>query len=171
MTSLSENMNLFGFEIKVVFLVSDEEILAYSWHYTEDKARRHMEKIVDFHGLKGEMKMSSRLEKWLERKIKKVVIEGKRFTLPDFEYKNRKVYEKIMDIPKGSTTTYSQIAKIARVKYTNLLITLMRNPFQVLIPCHRLLTKSGSLMGFYPLGKEVKRKLLEIEGLKCHVDI
>ncbi|MGQ4833914.1 MAG: MGMT family protein [Candidatus Asgardarchaeia archaeon] len=40
----------------------------------------------------------------------------------------------------------------------------MRNPFQIQIPCHRLLTNKGSLFGFYPPGKEVKRKLLEIEG-------
>jgi len=47
-----------------------------------------------------------------------------------------------------------------------IIIKKVRNPFQVLIPSHRLLTKSNSLKGFYPLGIEVKRKLLEIEGAK-----
>ena len=44
-------------------------------------------------------------------------------------------------------------------------MALMRNPLQVLIPCHRLLTKKGTLMGFYPLDKDVKRRLLELEGV------
>jgi len=102
MIIFSDGMNLFGFEIKVVFLVSDEDILAFSWHYTEDKARRHMEKIIDFHGLEGEISRDPELEEWLERRVREVVIEGKRFTLPDFEYRNRRVYKEIMDIPRGS---------------------------------------------------------------------
>jgi len=72
-------------------------------------------------------------------------------------YKNKKVYEVLTKIPKGKTMTYSELANKLGVKYTEVLITLMRNPFQVLIPCHRLLTKKKTLMGFYPLGKEVKK--------------
>ena len=81
------------------------------------------------------------------------------------EYKT--LYEGLIKIPKGKTMTYSELATRSGVKYTEVLITLMRNPFQVLIPCHRLLTQKGTLMGFYPLGKEVKKRLLEIEGIRC----
>ena len=75
------------------------------------------------------------------------------------------VYEKLVRIPRGKTITYSDLAKMCRVKYTEALMALMRNPLQVLIPCHRLLTKKGTLMGFYPLDKDVKRGLLELEGV------
>ena len=61
-----------------------------------------MEKIIDFHGLEGEISRDPELEEWLERRVREVVIEGKRFALPDFEYRNRRVYEEIMDIPRGS---------------------------------------------------------------------
>lgn len=161
-------MELYGFKVKVVFFVCNDEVLAYGWHYEKKKAIKHLEKILEFHELEnGEIKSSVQLENWLKTEIKGVVERGLSFKLPpEVHYKNRLVYENIIKIPKGSTMTYAQIAKISGIKYTELLITLMRNPFQVLIPCHRLLTNKGSLMGFYPLGKEVKRRLLEVEREK-----
>lgn len=158
-------MELYGFKIKVVFLREKDDILAYSWHYTREKAVNHLRKIMDYHNLKGEVVESEVFELWLAEEIKKVVEKGKKFVLPDFNYRNRVLYEEIMKIPKGKTETYSKISKRAGIKFTEMLVALMRNPFQVLIPCHRLLTNKRTLFGFYPLGVEVKRKLLEIEGV------
>lgn len=148
-------MDLYGY---------NDEVLAYAWHYDEKRALKHLKKIVEFHNLKGKAKRSIELENWLKKKINDVVIRGIKFSMPNFEYRNRTVYENIIKIPKGKTATYAQIARVSKVKYTEMLITLMRNPFQILIPCHRLLTNKGSLFGFYPLGKKVKKRLLEIEG-------
>ncbi|KYH36724.1 MAG: O-6-methylguanine DNA methyltransferase [Candidatus Bathyarchaeota archaeon B24] len=159
-------MNLYGFEVKVVFLVNANIVLAYAWHYDEKRALNHLNKIKKFHNLKGYVKKSNKLEAWLKKKIEETVIDGMEFDLPEFNYKNKLVYENIIKISKGKTATYAQIAKKSKVKYTELLATLMKNPFQVLIPCHRLLTNKGTLFGFYPLGKEVKRKLLELEGVR-----
>ena len=157
-------MDLYGFEVEVIFLVSDNKILAYSWHYDGKKALRHLKKIMEFHDLDGEVKKSDKLERWLKKKIDDVVMRGSTFQLPDFDYRNKIVYESITKIPKGKTATYAQVAKMSGVRFTEMLITLMRNPFQVLVPCHRLLTNKGTLFGFHPLGVEVKRELLEIEG-------
>ncbi|MDR1047322.1 MAG: MGMT family protein, partial [Treponema sp.] len=38
------------------------------------------------------------------------------------------------------------------------------NPISILIPCHRVIGKSGNLTG-YAGGIEVKIKLLELEGI------
>lgn len=157
-------MELFGFKVNVVFLTKKDNIFAYAWHYSKEKAIKHLNKIAEYHGLKGKVKESKEMEKWLKNKIEEVVINGKKFEMPAFEYKNKNVYKAIINIPKGKTSTYSEISKTSGVKYQEVLISLMRNPFQILIPCHRLLTKKGTLMGFYPLGREVKRKILEIEG-------
>jgi len=159
-------MELFGFKVKVVFLISNNDVLAYSWHYTDRKALKHMEKIIEFHNLSGKIMESAKLEKWLKEKLEDVIIGEEKFSLPEFNYANKRVYEEILKIRKGEILTYSDIAKYSGIKFPQLLITLMRNPFQILIPCHRLLTKKGTLMGFYPLGIEVKKKLLEIEGIK-----
>jgi len=159
-------MELFGFKVKVVFLISNNDVLAYSWHYTDRKALKHIEKIIEFHNLSGKIMESAKLEKWLKEKLEDVIIGEEKFSLPEFNYANKRVYEEILKIRKGEILTYSDIAKYSGIKFPQLLITLMRNPFQILIPCHRLLTKKGALMGFYPLGIEVKKKLLEIEGIK-----
>ena len=159
-------MELFGFKVKVVFLISNNDVLAYSWHYTDRKALKHIEKIIEFHNLSGKIMESAKLEKWLKEKLEDVIIGEEKFSLPEFNYANKRVYEEILKIRKGEILTYSDIAKYSGIKFPQFLITLMRNPFQILIPCHRLLTKKGTLMGFYPLGIEVKKKLLEIEGIK-----
>ncbi len=159
-------MDICGLEVEVVFLVDEEIVLAYAWHHDEKRALNHLEKIRKFHDLGGEIRKSEELEEWLKRKVEETVLKGARFSLPNVNYRNRSVYENILKIPRGKTATYAQIAKESNVKYAELLVTLMRNPFQVLIPCHRLVTSKGTLFGFYPLGKEVKRKLLELEGVK-----
>ena len=148
-------MDLYGFEVEVVFLIHNDEVLAYAWHYDERRALKHLKKIMEYHNLKGKIKKSIEFEKWLKEEVDKVVVKGAKFTLPDFEYQNRFVYENIIKIPRSKIATYAQIARISSVKYT-----------EMLKACHRLLTNKGSLFGYYPLGKEVKRKLLEIEGVR-----
>jgi len=157
-------MNLFGYRVSVVFLTRRDEVLGYAWHYSREKALRHLSKIMEYHCLDGEIKEAEWLENWLQKKLDEVVIDGNEFKLPEFNYRNKRVYEEIMKIPKGKTATYSEIARNSGVRHAEVLSCLMRNPFQILIPCHRLLTKRRTLMGFYPLGIEVKRKLLRIEG-------
>ncbi len=158
-------MDLFGFEVNVLFLVQDNVVVAYGWHFNKDKARKHLGKIKEYHALGGRIIKSESLEVWLEERLRGVVIGGEKFNLPDIDYTNRKVYERIIEIPRGKMATYSEIARLSGVRFTEMLVTLTRNPFQVLIPCHRLLTNKGTLMGFYPLGTRVKRKLLELEGV------
>jgi len=41
---------------------------------------------------------------------------------------------------------------------------LSRNPVPLLIPCHRVVRRDGSLGQFNMGGPEVKRRLLELEG-------
>ncbi len=156
-------MNFYGFEVEVAFLVHEGRILAYAWHYDEKKALKHLKRISKFHDLEGEVKRSGKLETWLKERVDDVVLRGKKFKLPDISYRDRSVYERIIGVPRGETATYSQVARELGISYAELLKTLMKNPFQVLIPCHRLVTNRGTLFGFYPLGKEVKKRLLELE--------
>jgi len=154
-----------GVDVVIKYLITNNVVSAYSWHYTEDKALSHLRNIMEYHNLNGKIIESEKFDKWLLKELKNVVEKGKRFKLPSFSYKNMGVYEKLVRIPRGETITYSDLAKMCRVKYTEALMALMRNPLQVLIPCHRLLTKKGTLMGFYPLDKDVKRRLRELEGV------
>ena len=42
---------------------------------------------------------------------------------------------------------------------------LARNPFPIIVPCHRVVAANGALLGFSaPGGLETKRRMLELEG-------
>ena len=157
---------ILGITVVVRFLVGSGGVLAYAWHRDEGRAIRHLRKIEEYHSLEGEEVESEELEEWLAGWLRRVVLGGETFSLPDHPYRGVEAYRELLKVRKGETITYGELARRSGLPYREVLMALMRNPFQVLIPCHRLLTKTGSLMGFYPLGVEVKRRLLELEGVR-----
>ena len=78
-----------------------------------------------------------------------------------------KVWEALMRIPTGYVTTYSNIAKsVENPKAVRAVGTAVgRNPISFIIPCHRVLRKSGKLGGYH-WGTPVKRALLAYEGAR-----
>jgi methylated-DNA-[protein]-cysteine S-methyltransferase len=82
----------------------------------------------------------------------------------------RRVYDVARTIPPGQTLTYGQIA--ARLGDPLLARdvgqALGRNPFPIVVPCHRVLAAGGKLGGFSaPGGVATKQRLLAIE--QAHV--
>jgi len=71
----------------------------------------------------------------------------------------------VADIPYGETRTYKDIAEtISRPKaYRFVGTTLAKNPFPILIPCHRIVKSDGSV-GQFGGGSEQKRKMIELEA-------
>ena len=81
----------------------------------------------------------------------------------------RDVYAAARRIPPGSTATYGEIARaIGRTDpeaARDVGAALARNPFPIVVPCHRVLGANGKLTGFSaPGGLETKRRMLELEG-------
>jgi AraC family transcriptional regulator of adaptative response/methylated-DNA-[protein]-cysteine methyltransferase len=76
-----------------------------------------------------------------------------------------KVWEALLSIPSGHVTTYSDIAKaIGNPKAVRAVGTAVgRNPVSWLIPCHRVLRKTGALGGYH-WGLPVKRAILAYES-------
>ncbi|MFM7330736.1 MAG: methylated-DNA--[protein]-cysteine S-methyltransferase [Brachymonas sp.] len=76
------------------------------------------------------------------------------------------VWQALLRIPMGGSTTYGAIAqqinKPAAVRAVGAAVG--RNPIGILVPCHRVLGKDGSLTG-YAGGLERKSRLLQIEGV------
>ena len=72
-------------------------------------------------------------------------------------------------IPRGSISTYSRIARhIGSPKAARAVgNALATNPFPLVIPCHRAVRSDGSLGG-YQGGFEMKKRLLEMEGVIFH---
>ena len=76
----------------------------------------------------------------------------------------KKVYRCVLQIPFGQVRTYEWVArKIGRPKAVRAVGTALRkNPFTLLVPCHRVVKKSGDI-GDYSSGKRRKRKLITLE--------
>jgi methylated-DNA-[protein]-cysteine S-methyltransferase len=77
----------------------------------------------------------------------------------------RVVLRTVATVPHGTTRTYGQIAaQIGRPKACRFVgTTLARNPFPVVIPCHRIVRADGS-PGSFSGGTELKRRMLALEG-------
>ena len=75
------------------------------------------------------------------------------------------VWREISRIPYGETRTYSDIAEaLGNAKAVRAVgAACSKNPTVLLIPCHRVVGKNGSLTGFVG-GIDLKRKLLNLEG-------
>ncbi len=77
-----------------------------------------------------------------------------------------KVYKRLLQVPKGKVTTYGELAKAVGLKNGQRVIgTIMRkNPFPVIVPCHRVVKSDGKIGG-YVYGKRVKSRMLVNEGI------
>ena len=78
----------------------------------------------------------------------------------------RRVLSETAGIPFGETRTYAEMATLAGSPraFRAAGSALGANPIPIIVPCHRVLRKGGALGG-YGGGLEVKRQLLEIEGV------
>jgi methylated-DNA-[protein]-cysteine S-methyltransferase len=84
--------------------------------------------------------------------------------VPAFE---REVYAAAREIAPGRTATYGDIAKrIGRPGQAREVgVALARNPFAIVVPCHRVVAANGKTGGFSAGGGvDTKLKLLSIEG-------
>ena len=85
-------------------------------------------------------------------------------SIPAFE---RDVYVAAREIPAGATKTYGEIAKrIGRpTQAREVGVALAKNPFAIVVPCHRVVAANGKAGGFSAGGGvTTKLKLLGIEG-------
>ena len=77
----------------------------------------------------------------------------------------RAVWNALLNIAPGRTTTYGEIARELGVPSASRAVgaAVGRNPVSIIVPCHRVVGSSGSLTG-YAGGLDRKRSLLRIES-------
>jgi methylated-DNA-[protein]-cysteine S-methyltransferase len=83
---------------------------------------------------------------------------------------DQRVYQATREIPRGKTLTYDEIA--VRLKASGAVRSvaqaIARNPFVIVVPCHRVLESGGYADKISPHGGIIsKRRLLSIEGTPC----
>lgn len=81
---------------------------------------------------------------------------------------NASIYRTLRAVPRGTTVTYGDLAKrlgqpgAARAVG----MAMGRNPWPVIVPCHRVLASGQKIGGFSaPGGTATKEKLLSLEGV------
>ena len=69
------------------------------------------------------------------------------------------------EIPRGWVSTYKRIADHLKIKNGARVVgnALAKDPFPIIIPCHRVIGKNGKLVG-YSAGIWRKKYLLELEN-------
>ena len=79
----------------------------------------------------------------------------------------QKVYKKLLEVPKGKVTTYGELANAVGLTNGQRAIgrIMNKNPFPVIVPCHRVIKSDGKIGG-YAYGQDVKSNMLSKEGIK-----
>jgi methylated-DNA-[protein]-cysteine S-methyltransferase len=90
-----------------------------------------------------------------------------RLDMTDVRPFDGRVYDFTRTIPRGETLTYGEVA--AKLKASgaahSVAQALARNPFMLIVPCHRVLEAGGYADRISPNGGSIsKRRLLSIEG-------
>ncbi len=84
--------------------------------------------------------------------------------VPSFD---RRVYDVVREIPPGSTLSYGEVAKRLGEPGSAREVgeALARNPYAIVVPCHRVVAADGKIGGFSATGGvATKLRLLSIEG-------
>ncbi len=76
----------------------------------------------------------------------------------------KKVYAVLLTIPPGEVRSYAWLArKVGKPRHARAIGQILkRNPWPLLVPCHRIVKSNGELGG-YALGARAKKSILELE--------
>lgn len=77
----------------------------------------------------------------------------------------KKVYTVVKKIPAGEIRAYAWVAGKAGAPGAARAVgsALNKNPFPIIVPCHRVVNAGGS-PGGYAFGADLKKQLLELEN-------
>jgi len=69
-------------------------------------------------------------------------------------------------VPHGKITTYNELSKSIGLENGQRLVgqIMKKNPFPVIIPCHRVIKSNGDIGG-YLFGIDIKKNMLRKEGI------
>lgn len=96
---------------------------------------------------------------------KKSIFKKEMLHLNLSEFQKRVLLE-VMKIPYGKIKTYKQVSEAIDSKaYRAVGTAIAKNPFPLIIPCHRVVRTDLDIGGFYE-GPFMKKEILQNEGIK-----
>lgn len=148
-----------------IMLAADGQALTGLWF----EGQKYFAAKLDPNHEEKNLPVFDRAEQWLA-----MYFNGKepdftpRFSLKGTSFQ-KEVWETLLAVPFGQTTTYAEIAKgiakrrgLASMSAQAAGNAVAHNPISLIIPCHRVLGSDGSLTG-YAGGLEKKEWLLAME--------
>lgn len=160
-----QTVSYYNSPIGKILLASDEQGLIGLWLDTD----RYYGDNLDKEYSEGGNKYLASAKKWLD-----IYFQGKE---PDFTPQlhligtdfQKRVWQALLKIPYGMTTTYKDIAVQAAKDKDHLPIratggAIGRNHICIIIPCHRVVGANHNLTG-YGGGIDKKIQLLKLEGV------
>ncbi len=148
-------------ELGSITLASDGENLTGLWF---EGQKYYLGNLKAEPAVRDDLEIFKTAKKWLDNyfagnnpgiKDIKIAPQGTEF--------QKKVWKELLKIPYGEVITYGDIAKALNNKSGQAVGGAVgHNPISIIIPCHRVVGKNGSLTG-YAGGMDKKRRLLEIE--------
>ncbi|SLC86236.1 O-6-methylguanine DNA methyltransferase [Mycobacteroides abscessus subsp. abscessus] len=163
------NANILSTPIGRMISLSDSNYLYLLEFMDRRGLEKEIEKLRNKHNARiipGNTSINDKLEEQLEYYFKK---ELKEFTIPLFKEGSpfqKKVWDILISIPPGKTTSYQEIAN--KLGNKNLVRAVGNangaNQISILIPCHRVINANGDLGG-YGGGFERKEYLLSLEKI------
>jgi len=77
-----------------------------------------------------------------------------------------RVYKKLLEVPPGMVTTYGELAKAVGLRNGQRAIgrIMNKNPYPVIVPCHRVIKSNGKIGG-YAWGEMIRTNMLSKEGI------
>lgn len=150
-----------------ITIASDGNFLTGLWFNGQKHFACNLSKKFEY----KELEIFSLTKKWLDE-----YFLGKNpaflppFSMGETSRFRKSVWEALVNIPYGETTTYGCIAKRIELetgKRTSVQAVggaIGRNSISIIIPCHRVVGTNGSLTG-YAGGIDKKIELLKLEGV------
>lgn len=148
-----------------ILLASNNNRLTGLWW----DGQKYFANCLDKNHAEKEIPLFQSVKRWLD-----IYFSGKE---PDFSIPlhftgtafQNETWQNLCAIPYGKTTTYGQIAErialkrgLPRISAQAVGNAVGHNNISILVPCHRVIGKNGSLTG-YAGGLDKKRKLLDLE--------
>lgn len=124
---------------------AEQEQIAEDWQHDETVFNEVLQQLAEyFAGNRQEFNL-------------KIVPKGTPF--------QKRVWQELQKIPFGRTASYGEIAeRVGNAKACRAVgMANNKNPIPIIVPCHRVIGKNGSLVGFGG-GLDLKRQLLNLEN-------
>lgn len=123
---------------------------------------------LNFRGIDAPEKETELIKKTYQELLEYFAGKLKTFDIPlkqnGTEFQMR-VWNALRQIPYGKIVTYKDVAKKVGNEKASRAVGMANhnNPICIIVPCHRVIGKNGSLTG-YAEGLNIKAKLLELEA-------